>query len=544
MRKLLLGDEAIAQGALDAGLSGVYAYPGTPSTEITEFIQHSPLARERGVHSRWSSNEKTAMEAALGMSFMGKRAMVCMKHVGLNVCADPFVNSAMPGVNGGLVVLVADDPSMHSSQDEQDSRFYGKFAMLPTFEPSSQQEAYDMMAVAFDYSEKQKLPVLMRVTTRMAHSRAVVDVKGEARPENELNYNAEASSWVLLPANARRRNDQVTAQQLVLEEDAEKSAYNSLSLTPNTQHPLGIIASGIAYNYVMEALGNSDAGLPILKISQYPLPKKLVRKMLETCEKVLIAEEGQPFIEDIVRGVSESPNVFGRLDGTLPRTGELTPDSVKKALSQLSINNSQLTINTEFAPSENVVPRPPALCQGCGHRDVYTALNEVLKEYDNPRVFGDIGCYTLGFLPPYKAIHSCVDMGASITMAKGAADAGQWPSVAVIGDSTFTHSGMTGLLDAINENSNITVIISDNLTTGMTGGQDSAGTNKFEAICRGLGLADEHLHVVVPLPKNMPEITEILRQEINYKGTSVIIPRRECIQTLQRHLKEAKKSQG
>jgi len=542
MRKLLLGDEAIAQGALDAGLSGVYAYPGTPSTEITEFIQHSPLARERGVHSRWSSNEKTAMEAALGMSFMGKRAMVCMKHVGLNVCADPFVNSAMTGVNGGLVVLVADDPSMHSSQDEQDSRFYGKFAMLPTFEPSSQQEAYDMMAVAFDYSEKQKLPVLMRVTTRMAHSRAVVDVKGEARPENELNYNAEASSWVLLPANARRRNDQVTAQQLVLEEDAEKSAYNSLSLTPNTQHPLGIIASGIAYNYVMEALGNSDAGLPILKISQYPLPKKLVRKMLEMCEKVLIAEEGQPFIEDIVRGVGESPNVFGRLDGTLPRTGELTPDSVKKALSQLSTLNSQPS--TEFAPSANVVPRPPALCQGCGHRDVYTALNEVLKEYDNPRVFGDIGCYTLGFLPPYKAIHSCVDMGASITMAKGAADAGQWPSVAVIGDSTFTHSGMTGLLDAINENSNITVIISDNLTTGMTGGQDSAGTNKFEAICRGLGLADEHLHVVVPLPKNMPEITEILRQEINYKGTSVIIPRRECIQTLQRHLKEAKKSQG
>ena len=542
MKKLLLGDEAIAQGAIDAGLSGVYAYPGTPSTEITEFIQASPLAKERGIHSRWASNEKTAMEAALGMSFMGKRALVCMKHVGLNVCADPFVNSAMTGVNGGLIVLVADDPSMHSSQDEQDSRFYGKFAMMPTFEPSSQQEAYDMMAVAFDYSERQKLPVLMRVTTRMAHSRAVVVVSDEPRKENALNYDAEASNWVLLPANARRRNDKVTAQQAVLEEDAENSAYNSLSglqhPTPNTQHPLGIIASGIAYNYVMEALGNSDAGLPILKISQYPLPKKLVRKMLKTCEKVLIAEEGQPFIEDIVRGVGESPNVFGRLDGTLPRTGELTPDSVKKALSQLSTLNCQLS--TEFAPSENVVPRPPALCQGCGHRDVYTALNEVLKEYENPRVFGDIGCYTLGFLPPYKAIHSCVDMGASITMAKGAADAGQWPSVAIIGDSTFTHSGMTGLLDAINEDSNITVIISDNLTTGMTGGQDSAGTNKFEAICRGLGLSDEHLHVVVPLPKNMPEITEILRREINYKGTSVIIPRRECIQTLQRHLKEVK----
>ncbi|MBP3212438.1 MAG: indolepyruvate ferredoxin oxidoreductase, partial [Prevotella sp.] len=188
MKKLLLGDEAIAQGAIDAGLSGVYAYPGTPSTEITEFIQLSPLAKERGIHSRWSTNEKTAMEAALGMSFMGKRALVCMKHVGLNVCADPFVNSAMTGVNGGLIVLVADDPSMHSSQDEQDSRFYGKFAMLPTFEPSSQQEAYDMVAAAFDYSERQKLPVLMRVTTRMAHSRAVVEVKAEARKENDMNY--------------------------------------------------------------------------------------------------------------------------------------------------------------------------------------------------------------------------------------------------------------------------------------------------------------------------------------------------------------------
>ncbi len=530
MKKLLLGDEAIAQGAIDAGLSGVYAYPGTPSTEITEFIQLSPLAKERGIHSRWSTNEKTAMEAALGMSFMGKRALVCMKHVGLNVCADPFVNSAMTGVNGGLIVLVADDPSMHSSQDEQDSRFYGKFAMLPTFEPSSQQEAYDMVAAAFDYSERQKLPVLMRVTTRMAHSRAVVEVKAEARKENDMNYDAEAKNWVLLPANARRRNDHVTAQQAALEEDAVASPYNVY--TDAADHSLGIIASGIGYNYVRECFAGGQVPYPLLKISQYPLPKKLVRRMLSECERVLIVEEGQPFVEDIVRGVAEMPNVMGRLTGELPRTGELNPDVVKKALG--------MEVGENYAPCEDVAPRPPALCQGCGHRDVYTALNEVLREYDNPRVFGDIGCYTLGFLPPYKAIHSCVDMGASITMAKGAADAGQWPAVAIIGDSTFTHSGMTGLLDAINENADITVIISDNLTTGMTGGQDSAGTNKFEAICRGLGLSDEHLHVVVPLPKNMPEITSIMRQEINYHGTSVIIPRRECIQTLQRHLKQKK----
>jgi indolepyruvate ferredoxin oxidoreductase alpha subunit len=480
------------------------------------------------------------------MSFMGKRSMVCMKHVGLNVCADPFVNSGMTGVNGGVVVLVADDPSMHSSQDEQDSRFYGKFALIPTFEPSNQQEAYDMMAAAFDYSERICLPVLMRVTTRMAHSRAVVQCVDVPRQQNALNYNAVAANWVLLPANAKKRNDIVTAQQAQLEQDAAGSPYNiykAPTLPPpegEGKYPLGIIASGIGYNYVMEVLstppqqGEDGKGLPILKISQYPLPKQLVRRLMDECQQVLIVEEGQPFIEDIVRGVYDLKNVHGKLDGTLPRTGELNPDFVKKALG--------MEVGQCFDPCADVAPRPPALCQGCGHRDVYAALNEVLREYDNPRVFGDIGCYTLGFLPPFRAIHSCVDMGASITMAKGAADAGQWPAVAIIGDSTFTHSGMTGLLDAINENANITVIISDNLTTGMTGGQDSAGTNKFEAICRGLGLSDEHLKVVVPLPKNMPEITQTIRDEINYKGTSVIIPRRECMQTLQRHLKEQKKA--
>ena len=530
IKKLLLGDEAIAQGALDAGLSGVYAYPGTPSTEITEYIQMSKLAEERNVHRRWCTNEKTAMEAALGMSYMGKRALVCMKHVGLNVCADPFVNSAMTGTNGGIVVLVADDPSMHSSQDEQDSRFYAKFAMIPTFEPSSQQEAYDMMEVAYDYSERIKLPVLMRVTTRMAHSRAVVQMKETPRSQNELNYDAVAANWVLLPANARRRNVVVTAQQKELEQDAVNSQFNRL--IDGDDHSMGIIASGIAFNYLMECFPDG-CPYPTLKVSQYPLPKSLVCRLAEQCDTIMVIEEGQPFIEDMLRGVVPGKfQVKGRLSGELPRTGELTPDAVKKALG--------MTVGENYAPCEDVAPRPPALCQGCGHRDVYAALNEVLADYPNARVFGDIGCYTLGFLPPYKAIHSCVDMGASITMAKGAADAGQWPAVAIIGDSTFTHSGMTGLLDAINENANITVIISDNLTTAMTGGQDSAGTNKFEAICRGLGLNEEHLKVVVPLPKNMPEITRIIREEIEYKGTSVIIPRRECMQTLQRHLKQKK----
>ena len=534
MKKLLLGDEAIAQAAIDAGLSGVYAYPGTPSTEITEYIQHSPIASERGIHRKWSVNEKTAMEEALGMSFMGKRALVCMKHVGLNVCADPFVNSAMTGTNGGLIVLVADDPSMHSSQNEQDSRFYAKFAMIPCLEPSSQQEAYDMVHYAFDYSERVHLPVLMRITTRMAPSRAVVEINDVQREQNEINYNAQPNDWVLLPAISRRRNNVVTQQQAELEEDAVNSRYNQY--VDGKDHSWGVVASGIGVNYLEECF-NGQCPYPVLKISHYPLPKKLLRRMTDECDNVIVIEEGQPFIEDILNGVMRGTAVIkGKLTGDLPRTGELTPDIVRHAFN--------LPDAEGVRASENVVPRPPALCQGCGHRDVYAALNDVLSEFPNARVFGDIGCYTLGALPPYKVLNSTVDMGASITMAKGAADAGQWPAVAVIGDSTFTHSGMTGLLDAINENSDITVIISDNLTTAMTGGQDSAGTNKLEAICRGLGLDGEHLKTVVPLPKNMPEIEKILREEISYHGLSVIIPCRECMQTLKRHLKQKKQKGG
>ena len=521
---LLLGDQAIALGAVHAGLSGVYAYPGTPSTEITEYIQQCELALGRGVHSRWCTNEKTAMEAALGMSYVGKRALVCMKHVGLNVAADAFVNSAMTGTNGGLVVLVADDPSMHSSQNEQDSRFYGKFAFVPILEPSTQQEAYDMMNYAFDLSERAQLPVLMRVTTRMAHSRAVVSLRPE-RQENELKFPEDLSRWVLLPAIARRRYMVLLGQQPELEKMAESSPFNRFSDGKN--HTCGVIACGIGYNYLMENFpGGCD--FPVLKLSQYPLPKESIRWMAEMCKEILVLEDGQPFVEEQLAGILPTAcRVRGRLTGDLPRTGELTPDNIRPALG--------LVPATGFTASEHVVPRPPALCTGCGHRDMYEALNVVVREFPDAKVFSDIGCYTLGALPPFRAIHTCVDMGASITMAKGAADAGLWPAVAVIGDSTFTHSGITGLLDAVNSNANITVVISDNLTTAMTGGQDSAGTNRLEAICLGIGVEPEHLHVVEPLPKNMEQITKVIRQEIQYKGLSVIIPRRECIQTLKRH---------
>lgn len=526
MKQLLLGDEAIALGAIHAGLSGVYAYPGTPSTEITEFIQTNKVAQEHGIHSRWCTNEKTAMEAALGMSYAGKRALVCMKHVGMNVCADAFVNSAITGVNGGLIVLAADDPSMHSSQNEQDSRFYGKFALMPVFEPSNQQEAYDMVSSAFQLSERMKTPVLLRIVTRLAHSRAAVEV-GEQNEENPLNPSTD--QWVLLPGIARKKYIDLLGKQAEFEKASETSAYNKKE---TAGQKVGIIACGIGYNYVKENVGdNTD----ILKVSQYPLSPKVIKAFAAEHESLLVVEDGQPVVEEAIAGmVGADYLIKGRLTGDLPRTGELTPDNVAKALGKPA--------GPAFDNAKNLAGRPPQLCQGCGHRDVYAALNEVLASYPDYRVFGDIGCYTLGALPPFKALSSCVDMGASITMAKGAADAGLFPSVAIIGDSTFTHSGMTGLLDAVNDKSNITVIISDNLTTGMTGGQDSAGTNKFEAICLGLGVEPEHVRVVVPLPKNMPEITRILKEEIEYNGVSVIIPRRECIQTAARHARERAKA--
>lgn len=532
-KKLLLGDEALALGALNAGLSGAYAYPGTPSTEILEFVQAHPLTKERGIHSHWSSNEKTAVEEALGMSYCGKRAITSMKHVGLNVAADPFVNSAMTGANGGLLVIAADDPSMHSSQNEQDSRFYADFALIPVLEPSNQQECYDMAKYGFELSEKYRIPVLVRLVTRLSHSRATVETDVEAMPENEIHYPEHGPQWVLMPSNSKRRYKSLIEDYARLEEDSEVSPFNSYKEGENRS--LGIIVSGLAANYLNE-LFPEGSPFPTVKVSQYPLPRKMIRRLADDCEALMIIEEGQPVIEKAMRGVLDNgKTIYGKLSGELPRTGELTPDSVREGLLKVVPNLPQLKRDEPLAPSTVTVPRPPALCQGCSHRDVYSALNDVLKEYNDPRVFGDIGCYTLGYLSPFNAIHTVVDMGASITMAKGASDAGQHPSVAIIGDSTFTHSGMTGLLDAINENSPVTVIISDNLTTGMTGGQDSQGTGKIEEICLGLGADPAHVRTIDALPKNHDEMMKIFREEIEYPGLSVIVSRRECIQTARRH---------
>lgn len=530
-KKLLLGVEAIGQAAVDAGISGVYAYPGTPSTEITEYIQENELAIERNIHRLWSANEKTAYETALGMSYAGKRALICMKHVGLNVAADAFINSAITGINGGVVVVVADDPSMHSSQNEQDSRFYGKFAMIPVLEPSSQQEAYEMTRFGFDLSEQTKLPVMLRITTRIAHSRAGVEIR-EPKEENNIVLPTDPRQFVLLPAIARRRYKMLLDSQQVLTELAEKSIFNKLII--NKEQSLGIICCGISHNYLMENYSENECPYTILKIGQYPLPKAEILKLEELCDEILVIEEGYPLVEEQLSDYfGKGKKIKGRLDGTLPRDGELSPDLIAKALGK--------TVAEPAKSSTSIVARPPALCMGCGHQDLYEAMNEVLVEYGNGHVFSDIGCYTLGALPPYQTINSCVDMGASITMAKGAADAGLFPSLCVIGDSTFAHSGITGLLDAVNEKSNIVVIISDNESVSMTGGQESSAAGKIEAICEGVGVDPAHIKVLVPHKKNHNEMVQIIRDEINYNGVSVIIPRRECIQKLMRDKRSNRK---
>ena len=492
MKKILLGDEAYAQGVLDAGLSGCYAYPGTPSTEIMEYVQNSKLAAERGIHREWSSNEKTAMEEALGVSYAGKRAIVCMKHVGLNVAGDGFVNSAVTGTNGGLLVTVADDPSMHSSQNEQDSRFYAQFAMIPCIEPSSQQECYDLAKYAFELSEKNEIPVLIRLTTRLSHSRSNIETADAPSAMNDLHAPNNPRRFVLLPAIAKGNVKKLCEKQADFAKLSEESPFNKLIDGKDTS--LGIVATGIAYNYVMEAFGG-NCPYPILKISQYPLPKKMLSTLLNKCDKIMVVEEGAPYLvaKAFDLKVAEPPAI---------------PDLVKM--------------------------RPPRLCDGCPHVSTYNALKEAIAKFEDPRVFGDIGCYTLGALPPFQAISSCVDMGASVTMAKGAADAGIHPSVAVIGDSTFTHSGMTGILDAVWENANITVMILDNGTTGMTGGQTSIGAGRLETICIGLGVNPDHVKVITPLPQKHAENVETIAAELKYEGLSVIVSRRECIQTLRR----------
>ncbi len=536
-RVILLGDEAVARGAIDAGISGAYAYPGTPSTEIFEYIHSWSAPDGSGIHACWSTNEKVAYEEALGMSYAGRRAIVSFKHVGLNVAADPFISSTISGVHGGLLVVVADDPSMHSSQNEQDSRFYAKFSQIVCYEPADQQQAYWMAREALDLSEKMRIPVMLRLVTRLAHSRAIVTLS-EPRKQNRASYCPDTSWWTLLPSNARRGFDRLLNKQTELRAFSEAHVANKLSIS-GARKP-GIIASGIATGYVEEVLGDRLPGYNFLSIGVYPLPVEKIKRLVQASSEVWTMEDGYPLIEQQLTGDglhNGGPRVRGKISGDLPRSGELTPDLVKSAFGMAP--GRGLTL----AGGETVVkPRPPLLCEGCPHSDTYQIIREATRDYPDVRIMGDIGCYTLGFYKPHEGLHSCICMGASIGMAAGISHAGFSPVLCVIGDSTFTHSGLTPLLDAARENTNIKVFVLDNSIVAMTGGQPTMATDQAVVeIVEGLGVPAEHIKVIKPLPRSLDENVRVVRQEIEYRGLSVIISRRECV-TYYKEIKTAQRN--
>jgi len=520
---VLLGDEAVALGAVHAGLTSAYAYPGTPSTEIMEFLRVYSDRHQGKPHAAWCANEKTAFEEALGVSFVGRRTLVSMKHVGLNVAADPFMNAALVAPHGGLVVAVADDPGMHSSQNEQDSRFYADFARIVCFEPADQQEAYDMTREAFDVSERFRVPVLVRLVTRLAHARSIVILR-EPRAENPLAKPPCGPSWILLPANARRQWRQLLDRQDEMRRFTEASPWNRLE---EGNSPLGVITTGIARNYYLESVEDLPARPWHLHLGAYPAPLGLVRRLAGHVDRVLVLEDGYPFVERQLRGWLPTPlEIAGRQSGALSEDGELTPDNVRRAL------------GLEVAAGVSVPPfplpsRPPQLCQGCPHGDSYRALQRAVAGFDEAVVTSDIGCYTLGALPPYGAIESCVCMGASVGMAKGAAEAGFHPAVAVIGDSTFLHSGVTPLIDAVAADTNMTLVILDNETVGMTGAQPTIlPSSRLQELVLGLGLDPAHVHVLSAHPRHTDENAGILRRELDHRGLSVVVLVRECLEVV------------
>lgn len=518
---MLLGDEAVALGALHAGLSAAYAYPGTPSTEILEYL--IPRAEPAGVTAHWCANEKTAYEQALGVSMMGRRALVAMKHVGLNVAMDPFVNSALVGLGGGLVLAVADDPGMHSSQNEQDSRILADFARVPCLEPADQQQAYDMTREAFDLSERFGLPVMVRLVTRLCHSRAVVE-PAPPRAPNRVVKTAAPQDWTLLPHNARRLWRRLLDRLPEVRDWAEASPHNRL--TPGgPEAPFAVITSGIARHYFAAEAGDLGFRPSHLHVGAYPPPEGLLVRLSGAAHRLLVIEEGYPFLERRVRGVLPHPwEVVGRESGALPLDGELTPELVRAALG--------LPPRPHLAASALPLPgRPPQLCRGCPHADSFEAVREALAGFPESVVTSDIGCYTLGALPPHSAIESCVCMGASVGMAKGAADAGLRPALAVIGDSTFLHSGVTPLMDAIAAGTPMTLLILDNGTVAMTGLQPTVlPGSRLEPLLLGLGVDRDHLHVVEITPKHPEALAGLLRAELDHPGVSVIVAVRECVE--------------
>ncbi|RLB72000.1 MAG: indolepyruvate ferredoxin oxidoreductase subunit alpha [Deltaproteobacteria bacterium] len=514
-RVILSGNEAIARGAYEAGVLLASAYPGTPSTEILENV-----SQYEDIYSEWAPNEKVAMEVGVGSSIAGARTLVAMKHVGVNVAADPLFTLSYTGVGGGLVLVTADDPAMHSSQNEQDNRNYGKFAKIPVIEPSDSQEAKDFVALALELSEKFDTPVLYRTTTRVSHSKSLVSLAERKVSDRKPQLEKNVPKYTMLPGFARQKHPLIEERIKKLAAYAEDCPFNRVEMADTK---IGVITNGITYQYVKEALPEAS----VLKLGMtYPLPAQLIKDFASRVDQIYVIEELDPFFEEQIRlmgvDVAHGKDLFSIC-------GEFSPQLIRE-----KVAGSRLSLQPA---AEGLPARPPAFCPGCSHRGIFTILKK-LKVF----VSGDIGCYTLGALPPIQALHSCVCMGASIGMAHGMShviDPGDdltQKTVAVIGDSTFFHSGMTGLLNSVYNKGVSVVMILDNRTTGMTGGQENPGTGKtisgedtiaadIPAMAKSFGISE----VVSLDPYNLKDIEDTLRAELAKPELSVIVVQAPCV---------------
>ncbi len=512
----LMGNEAIARGAWEAGIGVAVAYPGTPSTEILESLGKYPPGDLR---AEWASNEKTAFDIATGASFAGRRALCAMKHVGLNVASDSLMSLTYLGVNAGLVVAVADDPGMHSSQNEQDTRIFARFACVPVLEPADAQEALDYTRIAFELSEEFATPVILRSTTRLSHTRSPVHLGTRIRPR-ERRFPEDPLRTVTLPAHARANRPEVLAREAKIGAWFDESALTRIE--PGDP-AVGVITVGLAYAYVKEVLPAAS----ILKLAaSWPLPRKVIAEFASSVGRLIVVEELEPVIEEQLRvmGLEVEGKAF------FPRAGELSPEILRRGFEEAGILDR---VERRRGLSAESIPRPPLLCAGCPHMASYMALRAV-----NARVCGDIGCYTLAAIEPLEAIDTCVAMGASVGNAVGLALAGteKRPIVATIGDSTFLHSGIPPLIDAVYMGADITVLILDNQITAMTGGQHHAGTGRslrdeprprvdFAELCRSLGVR----WVRTVDSYDMGTLYQTVREAAEYKGVSVIVANRPCV---------------
>lgn len=530
--RLMYGNEAVAHGAFKARCLFASAYPGTPSTEILEFFSEFD-----GVHAEWSVNEKVALEAAAGSSFAGARTLVAMKHVGLNVAADPWMTLPYVGVGGGFVLACADDPGMHSSQNEQDSRFYAKFANVPMLEPSSSQECYEMTQEAFLISEEYDTPVMLRLETRICHSRSVVD-QGINKPVGNTvyKYDKDAVKRVMIPAHARLRHPEILKRIGLLQSFAEDFFYNEIEMRSAR---VGIITSGVCYQYTREAFPEAS----ILKLGMsYPLPERTIKEFAAHFSRLYVVEELEPYLEDSIKAFGI--DCIGK--ARIPRTGELDPDIIHDALEELiELDSGVRGIGWQEKRNMSMAElpaRPPVLCPGCPHRGIFYVLGKSDKV-----VAGDIGCYTLGVLPPLSGIDCQVCMGAGISMAHGFEKAlsimqgnievkDPHDVVGVIGDSTFMHSGITPLVNMVYNKSIATIIVLDNSATAMTGFQHHPGTGKtikgddtYALDIKALSEAAGVPFVETFDPWRIEEFTELLDRACSFEGTAVLIAKRKCV---------------